>query len=203
MIDLFVFDLGNVILPFNHLQIVPKLRGHCANGRFSEEEIFRYMFDFEKGLINRYEEGRMSSLEFFLVLRDRYGLELDFEQFKEIWNNIFWDNQEVNEIIAYLKARGFTLLLLSNTNELHFCHILEQYPIVHLFDDWILSFEVGAKKPEQRIFQSIFEKADVLPEKVFYIDDVAEYIEAARRMGIKGHVFKGADELWQALREVI
>ena len=94
-------------------------------------------------------------------MRDRYRLGLDFDEFKDIWNNIFRENLEVNEIIVYLKAKGFPLFLLSNTNELHFTHIIERYPIVHLMDEWILSFEVGAKKPKKRIYDAIFEKMDV------------------------------------------
>ena len=91
-------------------------------------------------------------------MKERYRLSLGFDDFKEIWNNIFQEDMEVNEIIVYLKAKGFPLFLLSNTNELHFTHIIERYPIVHLMDEWILSFEVGAKKPKRRIYDAIFEK---------------------------------------------
>ena len=44
MIGLFVFDLGNVILPFEHRQIAEKL--HEASripDRFSPDEIFKYI----------------------------------------------------------------------------------------------------------------------------------------------------------------
>ncbi len=201
MIKLFVFDLGNVILPFNHRQIADKLYARSeAKDIFSSADIFRYLFDFSCGSINAYEEGLSSSLEFFRDLRDRYKLRLDFEEFGEIWNNIFYENLQVNEIIVYLKAKGFPLFLLSNTNELHFTHVIEHYPIVHVMDEWILSFEVGAKKPKKRIFDAIFEKMDVEKEEVFYIDDTAEYVEYARTMGIKGLVFKEAADLWAAIK---
>ena len=107
MIELFVFDLGNVILPFSHRQIATKLLERSkSKSRFTEQDIFDYTFDYEKGLVNPYEEGNLSSLEFFSHLRDRYDLRLQFEEFSDIWNNIFQENYEVNEIIAYLKARG-------------------------------------------------------------------------------------------------
>ena len=202
MIDLFVFDLGNVILPFEHRQIASKLWQRLRNsGKLTEEDIFRDLFDMENGTINRYEEGLSSSEEFFLEVRKRYSLALEFEEFGEIWNNIFWDNPEVNEIIMYLKAKGYPIFLLSNTNELHFSYVLDRYPIVHVFDEWILSFEVGAKKPHKRMYDAIFEKTDVEREKVLYIDDIDAYVSAARSYGIQGLVYKSPDDLWKVLRQ--
>lgn len=200
MTKLFVFDLGNVILPFEHHQITEKLYARSAHREgLTADEIFAYLFDLDSGSINGYEEGLSSSDEFFLDVRDRFRLQMGFDEFAEIWNNIFRENSEVNEVIVYLKARGFPLFLLSNTNELHFAHIIERYPIVHLMDEWILSFEVGAKKPKKRIYDAIFEKMDVRKEDVFYIDDVEEYVERARAMGLRGLVFREAADLWKAL----
>jgi glucose-1-phosphatase len=202
MIDLFVFDLGKVILPFEHRQIASKLWQRSRNsGKLTEEDIFRDLFDMENGAINRYEEGLSSSEEFFVEVRKRYDLALEFEEFSEIWNNIFWGNPEVNEIIVYLKAKGYPLFLLSNTNELHFCYVLDRYPIVHVFDEWILSFEVGAKKPHKRMYDAIFEKTDVERGKVLYIDDIDAYVSAARSYGIQGLVYKSPDDLWKVLRQ--
>ena len=200
MIKLFVFDLGNVILPFDHRQIAEKLYARSeAKGFCSSADVFQYLFDLRSGSVNVYEEGLSSSLEFFLDVRDRYRLGLDFEEFKDIWNNIFRENLEVNEIIVYLKTKGFPLFLLSNTNELHFTHIIARYPIVHLMDEWILSFEIGAKKPKRRIYEAIFEKVDVNKDEVFYIDDTEEYVGYARSMGMKGLVFRETADLWKAL----
>ena len=202
MIRLFVFDLGNVILPFEHRQIIVKLlkriRGKIIP---SPHEFFSYVFDIENGLVNPYEEGIMSSLEFFTTLRDRYELDITFSEFKSIWNPIFWTDPDVDEAIRYLKQKGLPLFLLSNTNELHFAHIIKNYPIVHSFDEWILSFEVGAKKPEKRIFDVVSEKMDVESGEVFYIDDISEYVNAAKACGFQGMVFKDAEGLWEIIRQ--
>lgn len=202
MIKLFVFDLGNVILPFEHRQIAHKLHEVSrVAGRFSPDEIFRYMFDMENGLINPYEEGLMSSTDFFIRLKERYKLEIDFEEFKEIWNPIFREDREVNDTIFYLKNKGYPLFLLSNTNELHFTYITELCPIVHSMDEWILSFEVGAKKPKQRIYDEIFKRTDVERGDVLYIDDIKRYVEAAQGFGMQGVVFKNVDDLWKVIKE--
>jgi glucose-1-phosphatase len=202
MIKLFVFDLGNVILPFDNHPIAERIVARSA-GRRSPEEVFHYLFDLHLGAINHYEEGLCSSREFFEGLKDRYGLLCDFEEFKDLWNDIFREDHEVIRIITDLKAKGFPLFLLSNTNELHFEYILDTYPIVRLMDQWILSYKVGAKKPKKAMFDAIFERADVQGSEVFYVDDVEEYVEQARRMGITGHVFKDAEGLSRAIEAVL
>jgi HAD superfamily hydrolase (TIGR01509 family) len=203
MIELFVFDLGRVILPFEHRPIASKLwEKSRKRATLTPEEIFNELFDLENGSVNRYEEGLSSSEEFFLEVRKRHDLVMEFEEFKDVWNNIFRGDPEVNEIIVYLKAKGYPIFLLSNTNELHFSHIIEQFPIVHVMDEWILSFEVGAKKPSKRIYDAIFERADVKAEHVLYIDDIDAYVAAAQSCGIQGLVYTSPADLWEALRQL-
>jgi HAD superfamily hydrolase (TIGR01509 family) len=202
MIKLFVFDLGNVILPFEHRQIVVKLHETSRiQDRFTPDDLFKFLFDIDRGLVNPYEEGLMSSVDFFAKLREKYKLELEYDEFKDIWNIIFQEDSEVNKAILYLKNKGYPIFLLSNTNELHFSYIMERYPIVHSLDEWILSYEVGAKKPKQKIFDTIFEKTDTARGEVLYIDDVPEYVEAAKNYGLQGLVFKKAKDVWELLKE--
>jgi len=202
MIKLFVFDLGNVILPFEHHQIAAKLHeASLIKDRFTPDDIFRYLFDHQKGFVNAYEEGLISSRDFFKKLKERYKLELEPEDFKEIWNDIFEEDAGVSEIILYLKEKGYPIFLLSNTNELHFSYVMERYPIIHHFDEWILSFEVGAKKPQEKIYDVIFERRSLERHEVLYIDDIPDYIRAAAGYGIPGIVFTEAADIWKVIRE--
>lgn len=204
MIKLFVFDLGNVILPFEHRQIAQKLYEKSANRTFFlPDDIFLFMFERDNGLINIYETGKMTSEEFFGHLKDRYELDLGFYEFKDIWNHIFWENHDVIDAIMYLKSNDYPVFLLSNTNEMHFSYISERYPIVNELDGWILSYEVGVKKPEKRIYDMIFEKVDVDKNDVFYIDDIEHYVEAAKNFGIQGMVFKEAGQLWKEINRIV
>lgn len=202
MIKLFVFDLGNVILPFEHRQIAVKLHETSRiQDRFTPDDLFKFLFDMDRGLVNPYEEGLMSSVDFFAKLRDKYKLELEFDEFQDIWNIIFEEDLEVNDAILYLKNKDYPVFLLSNTNELHFSYIMERYPIVHSLDEWILSYEVGAKKPKQKIYDAIFERTDAARSEALYIDDIPEYVEAAKSYGLQGLVFKNAKDVWELLKE--
>lgn len=202
MIKLLVFDLGGVILPFEHKKIAYRLHEKSAlKDEMGPEDIFNFLFDSNYGLANPYEEGKMSSLEFFENLNRKFQLELSFEEFKEIWNPIFSEDKEVEEIIKTLKKRGYPLFLLSNTNELHFSYIRENYPVVYLLDKWILSYQIGAKKPKKAIYDAVLQNVSLSPKEIFYVDDTPAYVEAALTLGMEAVLHTGAKNLREALAE--
>jgi FMN phosphatase YigB (HAD superfamily) len=194
-IEVILYDLGNVILPFNHFQIAEKLSRFSQGIEFKNPaKIFSYLFDFEKGAVNGYEVGKVSSLEFFQSLREFLQLSLSFEEFIPIWNDIFLENQEVSQIILSQKGK-WKLGLLSNTNPLHFDYVLKIFPILRTFDKWILSHKVGFKKPRVEIFKRAIEWANVAPPKILFIDDMKEHVEVAISLGMQGIHFISAEQL--------
>jgi putative hydrolase of the HAD superfamily len=199
-IEVIFFDLGNVILPFNHYQIAEKLARFTKNGDFQDpKKIFSYLFDFNNGVINAYEVGKGTSLDFFQLIKDHLQLTLTFEAFKPIWNDIFWENKEVSEMIRSLKGKK-RLGLLSNTNPLHFDYILSEFPVVKIFDKWLLSHEVGFKKPAREIFEKAIEWAGVEPEKTLFIDDMKGHVEVASSLGMQNIHFISSQDLKDHLR---
>ncbi|MEW6376418.1 MAG: HAD family phosphatase [Thermodesulfobacteriota bacterium] len=198
-IAVILFDLGNVILPFNHYQIAEKIYRFSQKKEFQNpDRIFSYLFDFEKGAVNGYEVGKVSSLEFFQSLKESLRLSLSFEEFLPIWNDIFTEDQEVSGIIRSLKGKK-RLGLVSNTNPLHFEYIMKRFPIIQTFEKWILSHEVGFKKPAVEIFQKALEWASVEPGKILFIDDMKGHVEVAVSLGMQGIHFVSAQQLKQEL----
>ena len=198
-VEVIFYDLGNVILPFNHYQIAEKL------SRFSQmqelrdpEKIFSYLFDFQRGMINRFDVGEISPREFFQILKEDLGLSISFSQFLPIWEDIFSENVEVSQIILSQKGR-WRLGLLSNTDPLHFNYVLSKFPIMRAFDQWILSYEVGFKKPTVEIFQKAIEWASVEPQKILFIDDIEKHVEVAISLGMEGVHFISAEQLEKEL----
>ncbi len=194
-IEVIFFDLGNVILPFNHYQIAEKLLPFVQKKDFQDpKKIFSCIFDLNNGAINLFDAGKISPKEFFQSLKEFLQLSLSFEAFVPMWNHIFVEDHEVSQIIRSLK-RKWRLGLLSNTDPLHFNYILSTFPIVRIFEKYILSYEVGFKKPDVRIFQEAIRWASVEPKKILFIDDTKDHIEVAALLGMQGLHFRSAPQL--------
>ena len=84
-----------------------------------------------------------------------------------------------------LKDAGFRTGVLSNTCESHWRFILAHFKGLFpgAFDVLALSFRLGAAKPDERIFTRAAELAGVAPGDIFYCDDIAANVAAARRVG--------------------
>ena len=198
-IEVILFDLGNVILPFDHRQIGEKLlRFSLKKETEDPRKIFDYLFDLHTGAVNLYETGKMTSLEFFQSLKAFFQLQMSFDQFVMVWNDIFTENAEVSEIVRSLKGK-VRLGLVSNTNALHFDYIASRFPVVHSFERWFLSHEIGFKKPAPEIYRKAIEWASAEPEKILFIDDSIANVEAAVSLGMEGLHFVSARQLEEEL----
>ena len=100
-----------------------------------------------------------------------------------------------------MKKQGYRLVLLSNTNAAHFDFLTPRLPILDLFDEKILSFEVGVLKPHPKIYSAAIAAAKCPPQNCFYIDDIPEYVVAARTHGIDAEVFTDVPSLQAHLKK--
>jgi putative hydrolase of the HAD superfamily len=69
------------------------------------------------------------------------------------------------------------------------------------FDKWILSYEVGFKKPAIEIFQKAIEWASVEPQKILFIDDMKKHVDVAVSLGMQGIHFISASQLKKGLHK--
>jgi putative hydrolase of the HAD superfamily len=186
------FDLGNVVIDFDHLIAVEKITAHSGTAK---QDIFQLIFD--SGLTELFEEGKIAPEVFFTRLKDTLALTLDYERFVPIWNEIFFVTQRnrfVHDAIRQLRGH-VPVFLLSNVNELHFRYIEERFRVSQLFDKLILSYEVGARKPSAAIYRAAVLAAGCAPQEIAYFDDRADLITAARALGLHGLQFSGAEQL--------
>ena len=84
---------------------------------------------------------------------------------------------------------------------MRFGFIKKKFPEILIFDEYVLSFEVGHMKPHPLIYIKALEKAGVKANESIFIDDIKENIEAAQNLGIGGILFGPQTNLEAELRE--
>jgi len=191
-----LFDLGNVLVAFDFARGYRALEGHAG---LPVQDIRERIT--ASGLVHPYERGEISSRVFYEGMTSTLDLDLDYDQFCNLWSVIFLpDSLVADDLVAGLHRR-FPLVLISNTNEIHFQMIRQTYPILRHFDAFVLSYEVGAMKPAEAIYEEAVRQAGCSPEECFYTDDVLEFIDAGRRLGLDAVPFTGQADLERHLRE--
>jgi putative hydrolase of the HAD superfamily len=89
------------------------------------------------------------------------------------------------QLVDELAAAGHTLILFSNINAIHAPFVLETYAVFRRFHGAVFSHEVGAIKPDERIYRHAIERFQLVPAETIYIDDLAANIATGERLGLQ------------------
>jgi len=191
-----VFDLGNVLIPFDYDIIINKLN-KISDGLGNK---FYTLYKDNYDVHRKYEKWEINEQEFLSIMLDWVEHKVTAEEFCEIFSNIFVVNENVAALLPILKEK-YKLVLLSNTNYIHQKYGWEHYSFLQHFDKLILSHEVGAAKPEPDIYRAVQIFTGLPPEEHIFIDDVQEYVDGAKSMGWDSVQFTGYDKLLSDLKE--
>ena len=190
MIKTIIFDLGNVIVPYDYATAYEQLERACE---IPKEEMPALIFSSE--LYKSFEMGLISTQEFFTEVTKVLRLKMEHDQFCKTWSSIYLPTPLISEELIAALAAKYRLLALSDTNPIHFPVVLATYPLLKRFDRYVLSYQVGAVKPSFKIFQAAIDEAKCLPDESLFIDDVLLNVEGARRFGMNAVQFKSQEQL--------
>ena len=194
--DLVISDLGGVVVEFNADRLVHQVAALLGRPFDEVQEAI-----YHKELLLPFELGRIRPQAYYEGLKVKLKLPWTYEQFVRAWNDIFTENRDVTQIMERVHKRH-KLIALSNTNALHITHIKTTMPALSFFDDWIVSCDVGLRKPDPQIYFLALERAGVRPTAAVYIDDRPELVEAGRSIGLIGIRFENSRQLEQDLQSI-
>jgi glucose-1-phosphatase len=191
-----VFDLGNVLVPFNYNTALRKLDeiDPRLGSKFWEYYKNNYQLhrDFERGDVT--EEAFINKM--LRVLENK----VNRETFCNLFSKIFTENEDVSALLPVLKKK-YILVLLSNTNSIHMEYGWKDYSFIKNFDKLILSHQVNAVKPERRVYEAVENFTNKPPEEHIFIDDIEEYVNGAKQSGWDGIRFTTYEDLTKKLIE--
>jgi len=197
MIKTILCDLGNVIVFFDNHKIAEGL------SKFSDKDE-KYIYNFFINAVHRkgFDKGKITETQFFMGFKNNLNLKLNLNQFKKIWCSCFTGLNKDMVKLLYKLNEHYKLILLSNTDAIHFTHCKKKYKVLDIFYDFILSYEAGYKKPEPLIYLHAIKKAKTFPNKILYIDDINVYVQAAKFFGIKSTQYTTFEKLETDLKRM-
>ncbi|HTY00220.1 MAG TPA: HAD family phosphatase [Bacteroidota bacterium] len=194
MISACIFDYGNVISRVDTPAFIAAVRPYAVGSITGEERIGR-----TKQLMIAYESGKMTTEEFIPAFLERAGIRMPQEEFVRHWSSFFTPIPFTRDLIRQLKPL-YRLGLLSNTNPLHFEHVILPTDVYPLFDAVTLSYEVGALKPDRSLYLDMLRKLHVEAEQCLYFDDLKDNVDAAASLGMKTVHFLSPSQVAEQLR---
>ena len=206
MINTVVFDLGGVLIDLN----VPRC---VANFKrlMGEENVRNVLGIDDEGegvvavsaatlqLMHDYEYGNITTDTFLATLVDYCYPGTTADQVRAAWMSMLADLPQAKlDYIASLRKAGCRTILLSNSNQMHWDPIFEQFHLDRYFDRIFASHLLHMGKPSQQIFEHVEREAQIDSAHTIYVDDLEKNRAAGERfLGWK--TCASVDELKQEL----
>ena len=191
------FDLGGVIVRTEFQTPRQQLADRLG---MDYEDLSKIVFDSDSGLKASMGEIAADAHWSFIVKR----LKRPASEIPLIREEFFAGDIVDRTLVEYIRSlRGkYKIGLISNAwSDLRDFIVREKFD--DAFDKMIISAEVGAVKPEPKIFQIALEHFGVKPREAVFVDDFYINIEGCEKVGIKGIHFKDAESTLQQLKTLL
>jgi len=194
-------DVGQVLVALDYPAALRRVMQYT---RLPGDEISRRMAGHQAVIL--YESGQMPTEAFYEATCRLLEMQVSLAEFKSGWADMFAlstpDGRCISSCLFRELKQKYRMVALSNTNEMHWEYLESVFPLIREFDECVLSFRVGAMKPDPKNYLAALTAAGCSPTEVLFIDDLPVNIEAAEKMGIKGVLYQGEARLRQDLRRL-
>jgi putative hydrolase of the HAD superfamily len=189
-IEAVIFDLGRVLVAIDDTLLVERLFKGLDAG--DTQQLARRTMS--APAMVEFNTGRIDAQAFYERMRHAYQWDFDFNTFCELWCRIFYPMEGMQDLVMQLRGT-VKLGLLSDTDPVHWNHIITTWPWISVFEKPTLSYQVGVMKPEPPIYLVAADNINTPPEKCLYIDDLEDNVIAARAVGMSAVRFENVAQL--------
>lgn len=148
-------------------------------------------------VVHQQDIGEINDQQFLNRLSELIGRTVTNE---ELYSAVKIDPGVVR-IARTLKGQYKTALLSNASSSLY--QLLNEYDLTDIFDEIVVSSDVGIAKPDPRIFEYTLEKLGVNPSDTVFIDDNETYVHAAKELGINSLQFTSSEQLQTNLDKIL
>jgi len=182
-------DLGKVLVGFDHGITCTRLAEAAG---VPADRLRPVLFG---TLEASFDRGQLGPGAFFRACEAEAGIgRLPDDVWERAWRDIFHPLPEAVDALRRVRP-GVRKVLVSNTNALHWEGVLGVFSPEGLVDATVLSFRIGAVKPEDAFWRAALDAAGCAPRECLYADDRPELVRAAASAGIPGFVVDSPDAL--------
>ncbi len=192
-----VFDLGGVLIDWD-----PR---HLYRQLFADEAgMEAFLAEVATAEWNEAQDAGRPWAEGIAALVDEHPERRDLiEAFHERWPEMLGGPiAGTVEVLADLRRAGTPVYALSNWSAETFPMARRRFPFLEWFDGVVISGDVGAVKPDPRMFEHLVAEHGLEPSTSIFIDDRADNVEAAIELGFSAIHFVDAADLRRALEDL-
>ena len=194
-IDTLIFDFGGVIINLDYSKPKDEFK---KLGIFDSKKL--YSKEEQTKLFDSLECGQISDENFLKEISKKSNTN-NLELIKKAWNSILLNIPRERVHLLKKLSSKYKIFLLSNTNSIHLKEIISSYGekkwrnFISIFNNVYFSNQIGMRKPNEDVFFYIIKKNKLDVSKTLFIDDSAQHIKTAKKIGFKTHHLTDSEDI--------
>jgi len=194
MIKTVLFDYAGVISPTkNNYAFALK---NSKRFELTPEELMKLTYE-------NWDEAATGKLESSVFWEQIAGkLKIKPDELISLLIETFPIDERVVDIIRKTKEDR-TTVLFSNQEKGWLEKVIDDNNLRGIFTYFVNSYNVGARKPDPKIFLEALKISSSLPEETLLVDDSLENVEAAKKLGINAIKFENFDQFLEEYKKFL
>ena len=180
MIKNILFDIGSVLVVGDPEATAREFALYSS----MPKELFGTEHVFLPEIQPAFERGEVSARQYYEAFLEVSRCRVSFRHFAIIWAKHFVEIPPMIRLGQRL-ARSLRIYFLSNTNPLHIPALYKLFPTLLFHHGEVLSYELGALKPERAFYDRALEKLGLGARECLFVDDLVDNVAAARDFGLR------------------
>ena len=181
-----LFDLGGVLVDVNQDRIFEGLAGYLPESASAiKARLLAVPELWEPFVIQEFSPRQLTEQ----VTRN-LGVTLTEAQVISAFNAELGATIETTAALLPALKRRTQVGCLSNTNSIHWDHLLSAYEFMSHFDRRFASQLLGNAKPDRAIYDKVIELLGARPDQVLFFDDKPENVTTAQKLGWHARVYR-------------
>lgn len=141
-----------------------------------------------------FERGELTEEEYFGTYED---IDVDVAAFHRARREGYAWIEGMRELLVDLAGR---VERVAASNYPVWIEELTDAMLADCFEHVLASHHLGVRKPDRRFYVRLLDRIGRRPAEVLFVDDREDNVEAAIEVGLRAHLFAGADDLRERIR---
>lgn len=144
-----------------------------------------------------YKRGKMTGDEFWTYATKKWDITAKKDEILNVLASSYEENETIITLIKNLKAQGIKIGACTNNFEDRIEFLENKFHFLRNFDVFVTSYELGVRKPDPLVFQTLLVRLNTKPEKTIFVDDMAKNEVALKNMGFDFIMYESQQQLLQ------
>lgn len=155
---------------------------------------------FNDDYLTQFKKGELTEDQFWDLARKELNFNLTNQEIFNLLKNSYQVNQNVVDTVKKVRSLGAKTCICTNNFPTRINALNQKFNFLADFNVVVLSYQIGAVKPDPKIFQTLITRSGCLPSEIFYADDKQTNVDSALSLGINAFVYTGFEDFVNKLK---